>query len=278
MFIKEACHIGWQVSEDGMAKPGTEHFQLARLMSFPETKIGKFTADMIAFYHDVFKEIHDASTPEGKAESQPKCQLHKHMNNYVELKAPTFAMRLEKEGFIKVPEDRLTNETQAPRTLNFPGNYPPFHMCNLRDFSRMLGYFHILDQDITHRNMFHLIFHGMKFCWLCRDIALHCFDRDAPRLPGDYARALRQRQIRLHPIGYTPLHILCQKSPTGETMYLEVVQSIVSGKVMDVSEFATTRNEQVAVFFVFVGNRLCATRKAVNQVRIHFRLLRGFES
>ena len=38
-------------------------------------------------------------------------------------------------------------------------------------------------------------------------------------------------------------------------MYQQVVESIIYHKVLDVSEFATVRNEQVAVF-VFVGNRL----------------------
>ena len=115
-------------------------------------------------------------------------------------------------GWLLVPPQCYHAETASCHTINRPQAYPEASQRNLPDFALFFGFRTVEDLDAQGRNIFHVLFSTLKYCWLSAVIALECFTKYAAKMPGDYSTALRQ-PVEDGPIkGQTPLHVLCNGS------------------------------------------------------------------
>ena len=69
-------------------------------------------------------------------------------------------------------------------------------------------------------------------------------------MEGNYTEAMSQQATVGQPLGHTPLHILCSGSDVG-LVKIEVMRELIENNIVHPAAFATFRNIQVAVLFIF---------------------------
>ena len=127
-------------------------------------------------------------------------------------------------------------DTQPVHTVNRPHLFPDIEQRSLLDFA---GYFKIRcveDVDQYGRNIFVLLFEALKYCWLAAETAVHCFHISAPKMAGDYKKALSQR-IATGPLeGRKPLHILLYNSDAC-LVQLDIVKTLLKNNYVTTTDF-----------------------------------------
>ncbi len=87
--------------------------------------------------------------------------------------------------------------------------------------------------------------------WLAAHIATKCFLRNAPYMEGNYTAAMSQQVQHGTPMGYTPLHILCQNSGKGDTdvhiCQKETIRQLILNNIVPVEYFAEQKCPIVSV-------------------------------
>ena len=139
-------------------------------------------------------------------------------------------------GFIIMADQSRDVDTQPVHTVNRPHLFPDIEQRSLLDFA---GYFKIRcveDVDQHGRNIFVLLFEAMKYCWLAAETAVACFGINAPKMAGDYKKALSQR-IATGPLaGRKPVHILCHNSDAC-LLQLKIIQTLVKNNYVTITDF-----------------------------------------
>ena len=174
------------------------------------------------------------------AASQPKPEI-------VPLEKGEVAQVLAKHHWIIIPKQCIGNDTLPAHTINLSNFFPPDVDQNIKFFAKMIGFKSVEDRDPDGKNIFHILFSTMKYCWVACTIAKRAFGWGGVHIDGCYAKALSQ-PIEHGPIwGYTPLHILCNNSDI-QLASLDVVKALIYSKVVSPDAFASQRNKDVSVF------------------------------
>ena len=161
-------------------------------------------------------------------------------------------------GFIIIADQSKEVETQPVHTLNRFQVFPPTEERTLIEFARYFKLKSAKSVDQYGRNVFHLLFEAVKYCWLACEIACSCFANNAPKLAGDYKRALSQR-ISTGPLaGKKPLHILCHNSDACLTQ-LEIIRTLVENNYVTITDFEelfeSDDSWKVIMFFPHTGRK-----------------------
>ena len=127
-------------------------------------------------------------------------------------------------------------ETQPAHTVNRFQLFPPTEERTLIEFARYFKLKSAKSVDQYGRNVFHLLFEAVKYCWLACEIACSCFANNAPKLAGDYKRALSQRISEGVLAGKTPLHILTHNSDPC-LVQLDIVKMLLMNNYVTITDF-----------------------------------------
>ena len=101
--------------------------------------------------------------------------------------------------------------------------------------------------------MFHHLFSPMKFCSLAAEVAYICFRPGNLPLDGDYTKAMSHTVWGATPVGWTPLHILCNGSDAS-MMTRDVIKHLLENDIVDIRAFDSVTNDKVIVFSLAAMN------------------------
>ena len=119
---------------------------------------------------------------------------------------------------------------------------------NLVAFALTFGFRHAQDLDQHGKNIFHHLFSSIKYSGLSGEVALNSFGENHLHLPGNYREAMRHKVTSGKPIGWTPLHCLCNNSD-----YLmlnsKLIEVLLQTKTVKITDFDSVQNPDVTVFW-----------------------------
>ena len=127
-------------------------------------------------------------------------------------------------------------ETQPVHTINRPHLFTDIEQRTLLDFAGYLKFKCVQDVDQYGRNIFVLLFEAVKYCWLAAETAVSCFAINAPKMAGDYKRALSQRISTGLLAGKKPLHILTHNSDPC-LVQLDIVKALLMNNYVTITDF-----------------------------------------
>ena len=127
-------------------------------------------------------------------------------------------------------------DTQPVHTVNRPHLFPDIEQRSLRGFASYFKIRSVQDVDQHGRNVFVLLFEATKYCWLAGETAVACFAINAPKMAGDYKKALSQRISTGSLEGRKPLHILLHNSDAC-LVQLDIVKTLLKNNYVTTTDF-----------------------------------------
>ena len=162
---------------------------------------------------------------------------------------PSFAWKMHLHGYIKVPWHKRFMETMPCYTINCTNNFPSKEVRSLNWFGSLFGFNSVEDVDSDGKNLFHHLFQSMKYSILAGEIAVQAFSPSAPKLPGDYSKAMRHKVTDGGIAGWTPLHTLCKDSDI-LLMAERTIEALLDNEIVTVKDFDDNWNDKVFVFYI----------------------------
>ena len=235
MFIRHAFYLSVVNPEWG---PGSEAeskcWALPRLLSLPINGMGLVAAERLEKLQHQCKVAYIAFRDRLSANEQ----------TIVHLEYSTFAKHLAHLGWVKLAEHSELMQTQSTSTKNFPLAFPPEENRSLPELGEILGFRHCDAVDINGKNLFVHLFTSLSYSYGSFLFLEHAFDDLAPRLPGDYRKAMRQPVTSGKAKGHKPLHVVCNGSDV-QFQKLAILKSLIENGIVPSTDIFTLRNNKV---------------------------------